>query len=542
MTNDRNEQFNHVSKKKLNWKIGIAICTIGLGLVGISSKAQTKGLPQKKKPNIVVILTDDHRHDFMGFTGKVPWLKTPALDEMAKGGTWIRNATVTTSLCSPSRASILTGQYAHTHQVVDNFSPLPKDLKFFPEYLQQAGYQTAFFGKWHMGNTGDQPQKGFHHWESFEGQGVYFNPLLNINGQHHQYQDSSYITDLLTHHATEWIIKHQNKKSSPTADQPFLVYVSHKGVHDEFKPAPRHRGLYAQKPIPYPSSINLTASAQSKIWGDTQLAPIGSTLSSTDKRYNIRDIPKWVFAQRNSWHGVDFMYDGRVEFDEFYRRYAETLMGVDESVATILKTLKEQNIDRETIVLYLGDNGFLMGEHGLIDKRNMYEESQKIPMLIYGPGWIPARDTIEQVIQNIDIAPTLLQFAQVKIPNQMQGQSFVPLLQAKKTERNTIPWRNKAFYEYYWEYSYPQTPTTFGIRKGRYKFIWYPGIWDISEFFDLESDPHEHFNLYREESVQPIILELRNELWNWLESTDGMQIPLKRINEKRIDFGQKNLY
>jgi arylsulfatase A-like enzyme len=144
---------------------------------GVRTNAQTI-----QRPNVIFILSDDHRFDFMGFTGKVPWLETPNMDRMAREGAWVKNATVTTALCSPSRASILTGQYAHTHTVVDNFSPVPEKLRFYPEYLQSAGYRTSFFGKWHMGNEGDDPQKGFNHWESFRGQGVYYNPTINING------------------------------------------------------------------------------------------------------------------------------------------------------------------------------------------------------------------------------------------------------------------------------------------------------------------------------------------------------------------------
>jgi arylsulfatase A-like enzyme len=486
--------------------------------------------PNHEKPmNIVFILTDDHRHDFMGFTGKVSWLETPALDKMAREGVWVRNATVTTALCSPSRASILTGQYAHTHKVVDNFSPMPADIRFFPEQLQKAGYRTGFFGKWHMGHSGDEPQKGFHHWESFKGQGVYYNPLLNINGKRVQYKDSTYITDLLTEHAVQWMREQPRNK-------PFFMYVSHKGVHDEFMPAPRHRGKYHGKPIQYPSTINLTATAQSKIMGDLSQSP-GAAMVKDDSNYNVNDIPKWVWAQRNSWHGVDFMYDGRVDFDDFYYRYCETLLAVDESVAAIKETLEELGISENTMVIYMGDNGFLMGEHGLIDKRNMYEESQKVPMLVYAPGMKQQGKPLDEVIQNIDIAPTILEVAGIPIPANLQGQSFLPLLRQEK-----VQWRNKAFYEYFWEFSYPQTPTTLGVRSGNYKFIFYPGIWDISEFFDLAKDPEEKNNLYRHPAYQEEIKRLRKELWDWLDETGGMQIPLKRINEPRIDFGNNGFY
>lgn len=483
---------------------------------------------RKQKLNFIVIVTDDHRHDFMGFTGKIPWLETPHLDLMAQNGCWIQNATVTTALCSPSRASILTGQYAHSHQVVDNFSPIPSNLAFLQQYLQGAGYQTALIGKWHMGNTDDQPQKGFHHWESFKGQGVYFGPLLNENGKRKQYADTTYITDLLTDHALTWISTQKQK------EKPFFLYLAHKGVHDEFMPAKRHKGRYANKPIPYPSTINLTA--VDKTIGDTNLLPTGKSKSGF-KDYNVNDIPQWVRAQRNSWHGVDFMYDGRVNFEEFYRRYAETLLSVDESVGRIMQHLKETGLDQNTVVVYMGDNGFLMGEHGLIDKRNMYEESQRIPLVISAPKHLLKENKLDQVIQNIDIAPTILDLAGIKTPSQMQGKSFAGLLEGKNTS-----WRNQAFYEYYWEFSYPQTPTTLGVRTNQYKFIFYPGIWDVSECFDLKNDPEEKNNLYRDPTMQPIIESLRTDLWKWLENTGGMNIPLKRIQEKRLDYGNKGLF
>lgn len=511
-------------------KYTIAV-VIALAFNFISTAAQQVKIQKSKGAkslNVIFFLTDDHRFDFMGFTGKVPWLQTPNMDKMAKEGVWVKNATVTTALCSPSRASILTGQYAHTHKVVDNFSPLPTDLIFFPQYLQKAGYRTALFGKWHMGNAGDQPQKGFHYWESFKGQGVYFNPLLNINGTHVQYEDSTYITDILTQHALDWLKKQDQKN-------PFFLFLSHKGVHDEFMPAPRHRGKYKSETINYPSTINVTASLNSKIFGDTLKSPTPA-VADKDSSFNVKDIPKWVKAQRNSWHGVDFMYDGRVEFDEFYRRYCETLLSIDESLGALLSYLKQTGLDENTVVFYMADNGFLMGEHGLIDKRNMYSESHRVPLLIHAPGTIKGGFSLEQVIQNIDIAPTILEIAGLTLPAHMQGKSFYPLLREQP-----IVWRDKTFYEYYWEFSYPQTPTTFGVRMGRYKFVFYPGIWDISEFFDLQTDPEEKKNLYRVSVYQPMIAQLREELWKWLQETGGLQIPLKPIREFRIDHGLKGL-
>ena len=201
--------------------------------------------------NIVFILTDDHRFDFMGLTGKLQWLNTPNMDQLYKNGAWFKNAYVTTALCSPSRASILTGAFSHVHQIVDNVSPeLPSNI-YFPTYLQKAGYQTGFFGKWHMGEEEDYPRPGFHHWESFKGQGVYYNPTLNINGSHKTYGDSTYITDLLTSHAIDWL-KNRNKS------QPFFVYLSHKAVHSPVTPAKRHAGMYKNKKYPLPSTYYQT--------------------------------------------------------------------------------------------------------------------------------------------------------------------------------------------------------------------------------------------------------------------------------------------
>lgn len=491
----------------------------------ISIHAQAKHANHKPY-NVVFILADDHRYDFIGLTGKVPWLETPAMDKIAREGFWIKNATVTTALCSPSRASILTGQYAHTHTVVDNFSPLPPQLVFFPQYLQKAGYQTSFFGKWHMGNQGDQPQKGFNHWESFKGQGVYYGSLLNINGKRVQYDSSVYITDLLTEHAIVWM---KNREKS----KPFFIYLSHKGVHDNFLPSKRHKGSYAGKPINYPSTINLTACTGSILYGDTMKSPTGA-MARQLPGYNVKDIPKWVTIQRNSWHGVDFLYDGTIKLEDAYRKYCETIRGIDESIASVIEALKKEKLDQNTVIIYMGDNGFLWGEHGLIDKRNMYEESQKVPLLVYGPPSLGQGRVLEEVIQNIDIAPTILEMAGIKKPSQMQGQSFLPILQAKKTA-----WRNQAFYEYYWEFSFPQTPTTFGVRRGNYKFIFYHGIWDNFEFYDLSTDPEEKNNLYRVAKFQPLIKELRAELWNWLQTSNGLSIPLKKIEEIRYDWGYK---
>ncbi len=465
----------------------------------------------KKKPrNVIFILTDDHRYDYMGFTGKVPWLQTPNMDKLASEGAYLPNAFVTTSLCSPSRASILTGLYSHTHTIVDNQAPDPGNLTYFPQYLQKGGYQTGFFGKWHMGDHGDDPQPGFSHWESFEGQGVYYNPTLNINGKRITYKDSTYITDLLTEHALDWLDKRDRSK-------PFFMYLSHKAVHSEFMPAKRHSGVYKGKKIGFPTTYDQTKTGA----------------------YKDLKWPQWVADQRTSWHGVDYMYHDNLDLNEMVVKYCETLLGVDESVGTVMDYLKNEGLDESTLVIYMGDNGFSWGEHGLIDKRHFYEESVKVPLLIRCPELFEGGKTLRQMVQNIDIAPTILEEAGIKKPDYMPGVSFVPILKGDAG----IAARKEIFYEYYWEYDFPMTPTVFGMRTDDYKYIKYHGIWDRNELYDLKNDPNEMYNLIADPDKQDIAKSMSEALYNWLEQTNGMNIPLKRTVKYRFgDFKHKKEY
>lgn len=512
-----------------------------LALLPTLMVGQTPG-PSAKRPgtnkpkNIIYILADDHRYDFMGFTGKVAGLQTPNLDRLAREGAHVRNAFVSTALCSPSRASILTGQYAHKHTVVDNFADLPKGLTFFPQYLQRAGYKTAFLGKWHMGNAGDGPQPGFDYWLSFQGQGVYYNPTFNINGKRVTHGDSSNTTDLLTDYALKWLSS-LGKGNGP-GSKPFCLYLSHKAVHAEFQPAKRHRGLYRDMPINYPATMYLTATDSSKIFG-----PRNTAVPELDAlKTNMADMPAWVKNQRYSWHGVDYMYHGAISFNDFYRRYCETLLGVDDSVGRVLKWLEDNGQLDNTMVVYMGDNGFSFGERGLIDKRHMYEESMRVPLLVRCPALIKPGTVLTQVVQNVDIAPTLLDWAGLPKPAPMQGNSFLPLLRGELTGTPGHPWRDRAFYEYYWEADFPQTPTMFGVRTDRYKYIFNHGVWDANELYDLQTDPMEVNNLIRSAAHQTIAGELRNQVFDWLEQTGGLQIPLHPVRQKRSDHRYKGTY
>lgn len=468
-------------------------------------KIPVPGVPQKletivgqKKMNVIFILTDDHRPDFMGFTGKLPWQKTPNMDKLAKEGAYFKNTFVTTSLCSPSRASILTGQYSHVHTIVDNVAGEPDGLVYFPQYLQKNGYQTSFFGKWHMGDDDDRPRPGFNHWESFKGQGIYYNPKLNIDGQQFEYKDSTYITDLLTQHSIEWLDNRDKSK-------PFFLYLSHKAVHSPLQPAKRHKGMYKNMKYPLPATYYQTMS---------------------DEYKNLK-WPEWVKQQRYSWHGVDYLYHSHQKIEEIVQTYCETLMAVDESIGSVLDYLEKNGLKENTMVIYMGDNGFSWGEHGLIDKRHFYEESVKVPFLVYAPGMFKSGQRIDRMIQNIDIAPTVLELAGLKKPDYMPGKSFMQLLKGDSTQ-----WRDKIFYEYYWEYDFPMTPTVFGVRTDKYKYIRYNGIWDQNELYDLENDPNETTNLIEKPEHAELVKKLAADLFDWLEQTKGLQIPLKRTIKK----------
>jgi N-acetylglucosamine-6-sulfatase len=464
---------------------------LALGLAGAGAGPQQdklRQIPGRKLRNFVFILSDDHRYDFMGFMGKVKFLETPNMDRMAREGAHLQNACVTTSLCSPSRASILTGLYSHKHGVVDNQTDIQPGLVFFPQYLQQLGYETAFMGKWHMGHDSDEPRPGFDRWISFRGQGQYYNGELNIDGK--RVKATKHISDELTDYAVEWL---RQKR-----DKPFFLYLSHKAVHAMFEPAKRHLGRYENAKLDYPASMADTAE-------------------------NYQGKPAWVKEQRNSWHGVDYMYHGQMDFDTFYKRYCETLLSIDDSIGRVLDCLKETGQAESTLVLYMGDNGFCFGEHGLIDKRHMYEPSMRVPLLAYCPGLIEPGTKITQLVQNIDIAPTILEAAGAQPPAHMDGRSFLPILQRKDT-----PWRDAAFYEYYWEAAFPQTPTTFGVRTDRYKFIHYHGIWDTDELYDLQNDPDEMHNLIDRPEHRQRVATLRKRVYDWLDRTGGMQIPLRR--------------
>jgi len=464
-----------------------------------ASAAAAATTPQRH--NMIFVLVDDLRFDSMGFL--TPGLKTPNIDFLARNGVYFPNAVVTSALCSPSRATILTGQAARNHGVIDNNDSSEEGLKFFPQYLHSAGYQTAFIGKWHMGQSSDAPRPGFDHWVSFRGQGNYFptdglspaqlqagqRQMLNVDGR--EVQQKGYITDELTGYALDWLERGRD------ASKPFFLYLSHKAVHSEAKPPERYAKQYADLDIKLPASM-----------------------ANTEE--NNRGKPMWVRNQRNSWHGADFLYHTDQPLTEYVREYYRTLSPVDESLGKILGYLRKNGLEKDTLIVFYSDNGFLFGDHGLIDKRNAYEPSVRVPMIAYAPGLLPKGVVNPVRVRNLDLAPTFLDVAKVPAPPQFEGKSVLPVASAKLTAAD---WKEPDFiYEYYWEWTFPQTPTTFAIESGRVKYIQYHGVWDIEELYNLEQDPEEMHNLIDDPSYARTKIDLRHRLFAALASNKGQHV------------------
>jgi N-acetylglucosamine-6-sulfatase len=477
----------------------------------IQGVAQESG---EDRRNVVFVLCDDHRFDCLGAAGH-PFLETPQLDQLARDGAMLTRAYVTTSLCSPSRASILTGQYAHNHGVVDNYHAVDPELVFFPEQMQRAGYQTAFIGKWHMGGDIDDPQRGFDHWISFKGQGTYWPDGhgttrevpqttydgLNRNGT--RVPQKGYLTDELTDYAIEWL-------DARDADKPFFLYVSHKAVHSDFVPADRHRSRYENQPSPIriPSVEELDSGK----------------------------LPMWVRNQRNSRHGVDFGYNiAGFSPDVYYRRYCESLLAVDDSVGRLRTYLQNHDLVDNTLFIYMGDNGFQFGDHGLIDKRTAYEASARVPLIVAAKGAVPAGQTFDGLVANIDIAPTILDATSSPKLEHQDGQSFWSALCSGDA---TSLQRQELLYEYYWERNYPQTPTLHAVIGGRWKYIRCHGLWDRDELYDMKNDPEEMHNLIDDPDQADRVAEMNRQLWSLLFQSGGRDVPL--LEDRGLRFPWRN--
>ncbi len=440
------------------------------------------------RPNVVFILTDDQRWDAMGCAGH-PHLKTPHIDRLAAEGLHFKNHFCTTSLCSPSRASILSGLYAHAHGVVNNFTDYPKDLPSFPRTLKAAGYETAYIGKWHMGEDNDEKRPGFDYFVTHKGQGKYFDTEFNVDGDRRVIP--GYYTGVVTDLALDWL-------RARKGDHPFLLMLGHKAPHSFYTPEPKYTNAFQNVAIPYP-----------------------------DTAFHLDDKPDWIKLRLTTWHGIygplfdwrkdfpDTRPEGVTAFENMTRAYWATLLSVDDSVGRICGYLRDRRILDQTLVIFTADNGLLNGEHGMVDKRTMHEPSIRIPLVVRYPGLTPPASpkSIDAMTLTLDLAPTILDVCGAPPLPKTHGRSW----RALASGAGDPSWRTRWYYEYNYEKQFPYTPNVRGIRTDAWKYIRYPhgdGSPDRhkAELYDLAHDPGETKNLIDDPAQANRAQDLRAEL------------------------------
>ena len=442
--------------------------------------------PAAAKPNVLVILMDDLRWDALGYAGH-PHVKTPQIDRIAREGVNFRNAFSTTSLCSPSRASLLTGVYAHRHGVTNNFTELPAALETFPKVLQRGGYTTAYVGKWHMGEGNDEPRPGFDYFVTHQGQGKYFDTEFNFNGQRRETRPG-YYTTVVTDIALDWLRQDHQQK-------PWMLILGHKASHSFYTPEQKYAHAFDTVPVAYPQSA-----------------------------FALDGKPDWVRDRRATWHGIygplfewrkkfpDERPEAVKDFENMVHAYWSTILSVDDSVGRLRTWLEETGQLDNTIVVFVGDNGLLEGEHGMVDKRTMHEPSIRIPLAVRYPGLTAAAKTIDAQVLTMDLAPSLLELTGTGALQNIDGRSWVRLVKGGDPE-----WRKSWFYYYNYEKEFPYTPNVRGVRSEDWKYIHYPhgdGGPDRhrAELYDLRRDPGELTNLIDAPQAAATREELKREL------------------------------
>jgi len=485
---------------------------------------------EKSPPNIIFIMSDDHAYQALSAYSD-HLIETPQIDRIAREGMLFTNACVTNSICAPSRATILTGKHCHLHGKIDNRFPFDTTQMTFPQLFQQAGYQTAMFGKLHMRNN----PKGVDEFKILPGQGTYYNPdfitnegNINIEG---------YTTDIITDLTLDWM------KNRRDPEKPFLLFFLHKAPHREWLPAERHFREYIDKAFPEPPTLfddyegrgAAAREAEMNIlrhmnWaGDSKIYPevmdeLGiEPTSNWDKRALQNALQRFTDSQREAWNDVygpmneEFkeIYPAMDEEDKMkwrYQRYMQDYLAciaaVDESVGTLLDYLDEAGLSENTLVLYTSDQGFYLGEHGWFDKRFIYDESFKTPLLVRWPGVTEPGSVNDEMVQNLDFAQTLLDAAGIEAPDDMQGKSLVPLLKGQ-----TEDWDRDAVYYHYYEYpAVHMVKRHYGIVTREYKLAHFYYDVDEWELYDRLNDPLELNNVYGDPAYAGVVDSLRAEL------------------------------
>lgn len=458
-----------------------------------------------RKPNILFIFTDDHGPQAISAYGsKIN--KTPHIDRIAREGMLFRNCLVTNAICGPSRAVILTGKYSHRNGFLDNTNGrFDGSQQTFPKLLQKAGYDTAMIGKWHLVSD----PTGFDAWNILLGQGTYYNPRLkSAQGVK---SHTGYATHLITDAALDWL------KNGRDKGKPFLLMAQHKAPHREWAPGPGHLTMYDDVTIPEPATLfddyagRGTAAREQKMSiardltpGDLKLVPPRNLNGEQLKAWNAAYEPKNEAFRKADPQGADLV---RWKYQRYVKDYLRCVAAVDDGVGRMLDYLDESGLAKETIVIYSSDQGWYLGEHGWFDKRWMYEESLRMPLLVRWPGAVKPGSENRDMVSNVDFAETLLEMAGVSVPADMQGRSFVPLLKG-----STPPDWRRSFYYHYYEFPGPHSVARhYGVRTERHKLIhfYHLGEWEL---YDLEKDPDELKSVYGDPAYAGMTAELKTEL------------------------------
>lgn len=500
-------------------RLGTFLYCFLFSCLSICAYAQ-KHKTQTKRPNVLFIMADDHAYQAISAYGS-KLIKTPNIDRIAQQGALMQSAYVTNSVCSPSRAVILTGKYSHINGMKDNGTYFNGAQMTLPKIFKQYGYQTAIVGKWHLFSN----PTGFDYWNILPDQGHYYSPHFFKNGKDTVYK--GYVTDIITDMAINWMDKHK--------DKPFFLMLHHKAPHRNAMPPIKYLDKFNDVKFPLPYSFydpytnkpalqrqsitiknDLDIRYDSKIPCDT--CPVTKINSWAPGEYQ-KELVGLTPQERKIW---DAAYDKeyqkfkklhtkdeitRFQYQRYLEDYLRCVMSLDDNVGRVLAYLKKTGLDKNTIVIYTSDQGFYLGEHGLYDKRFMYEESFRTPMMIRYPGVIKPGSKLNQFVLNLDLAPTMLDLAGIKPPADMQGESMKPLLAKQPL---THKWRDEIYYHYY-EKSFNLT-AHYGIRTKRYALMHFYDPINAWELYDLQKDPYEMNNIYNDPAYQNTITDLKQRL------------------------------
>lgn len=469
-----------------------------------------------KRPNILFIFTDDHASHAIGAYGsKIN--KTPHLDRIANEGMLFQNCFCTNSICGPSRAVIQTGKYSHINGFLTNGNKFDGNQQTFPKLLKQDGYETAVIGKWHLGEH--MPPQGYSYSEVLVGQGPYYNPLMlrdeKGEGKPARTQYTGYTTDIITDLALTWL------KESRDAKKPFMLMYQHKAPHREWAPGPDYLHMYDDVVIPEPPNLfdnyqtrgraaheQDMSIAKTMTPRDLKLTPPPNLTEEQLKVWNAAYEPKNEAFRKANLQGDDLV---RWKYQRYIKDYLRCIASVDDNIGRVLKFLDDSGLAENTVVIYSSDQGFYLGDHGWFDKRFMYEESYRQPLLIRWPGVTKPGSKNQHLVSNVDFAETFLEIAGLSVPVEMQGHSLVPLLRGESPK----DWRKSHYYHYYEFLNDHKTPHMvrrhYGVRTDRYKLIHFYNI-DEWELYDLEADPLEMTNIYPEPQYQGLVKEMQAEI------------------------------